>query len=140
MYYIHFTEQLNVTKSIWGPLIPANMKGKHTAEKDKARNQFLACLFLAGASKQNETALTDLNNDYIQQGNKNAYPLDILAAWQFLANRCIDGASCNERRRGLPGVNDVQQDSFCTCASKYFYWKRCVETPNSIGKSAHRSL
>jgi len=112
-YYTRFTEQLNVTESIWGPLIPANMKGKPTDQREKARNQFLACLFLAGASKQNETALTDLNNDYIQ-GNKNAYPMDVLAARQFLANRRVDGTSRNERRTNIPrpdATNFAQQQT-----------------------------
>ena len=76
-------------------LTPANMKGKPSGNQDKARNKFLACLFLAGASKQNETALTALNNDFIQ-GNQNAYPSDVLAARQFLANCRSEGPQRND--------------------------------------------
>ena len=72
MYYNRFIELLDVTESIWGPLTPATMKGKPSGDQDKARNKFLACLFLSGASGQHESAITDLNNDFIQ-GNQDAY-------------------------------------------------------------------
>ena len=44
-FYKHFTDQVEVTEGVWGPLIPAKMKGKSTEEQKKAREKFLACMF-----------------------------------------------------------------------------------------------
>ena len=62
-FYKRFTNQVEVTEGVWGPLIPAKMKGKNTEEQKKAREKFLACMFLASVDRKiYKKPIGNLNN------------------------------------------------------------------------------
>ena len=64
-FYKCFTNQVEVTERVWGPLITAKMKGKSTEEQKKAREKFLACMFLASVDRKlYKKPIDDLNNDF----------------------------------------------------------------------------
>jgi len=87
-----FLGQLDVTEDVWGKLIPNNMKGKKAEEQEKARNKYLACVFLAAVDRDKyKKAVDDLNNDFLL-GNTN-YPEDVPGMMTLLTNRRGGGKS-----------------------------------------------
>jgi len=81
-----FLSQLDVTEDVWGRLIPMKMKGKPKDEQDRARNKYLACVFLAGVDRSRHgKAVEALNNDYLL-GNI-SYPEDVPGMLTLLSNR-----------------------------------------------------
>jgi hypothetical protein len=84
-YYNGFNGQLESTKKGWGPLIPSMMKGKALTDQDKARDKFLACLFLNGADRERfKQVVNNLNNDFIL--GKISYPEDAAGMLHLLSN------------------------------------------------------
>ena len=85
-YLKRFLEQQQATEALWGELIPMKLKGKATAVQDKGKNQYLACLFLAGVDRARfKQTLDDLHNDF--QLGKVSYPEDVPSMMNYLSNR-----------------------------------------------------
>ena len=81
-----------MTEDIWGDMIPQKMKGKATSEQAKARDAYLACVFLAGVDRvRYRDAVNELNNDYVA-GNT-TYPGDVMSMMTLLSNRRDGGHS-----------------------------------------------
>jgi hypothetical protein len=84
-YYNRFNGQLESTEKVWGPLIPSMMKGKALTDQDKARDKFLACLFLNGVDRERfQQVVNNLNNDFIRR--KISYPEDAAGMLHLLSN------------------------------------------------------
>ena len=87
---------------MWGPLIPAKMKGKSTEEQKKAREKFLACMFLASVDRKFYKKLIDnLNNGFLAGTNK--YPEDASSMLAYLSNRTGD---CNQDYKSINEDDD----------------------------------
>jgi hypothetical protein len=114
-----FLAQLKVTEDVWGPLIPAKMKGKALDVQEKARNKYLACVFLAGVDKiRYEKAVNELNNDFLLGAV--SYPDDIAGMMSLLSNR-QDGDS--KKKQGVHDdvtlvTNFLQESIVCYCCGK----------------------
>jgi hypothetical protein len=110
-----FLAQLEVTEDVWGPLIPAKMKGK----PEKARNKYLACVFLAGVDKTRyEKAVNKLNNDFILGAV--SCPDDIPGMMSLLSNRQDDDSEKKEDvHNDIALVTSFLQESMlCYCLQK----------------------
>ena len=102
-YLKRFLEQQQATEALWGELIPMKLKGKATAVQDKGKNQYLACLFLAGVDRARfKQTLDDLHNDF--QLGKVSYPEDVPSMMNYLSNRRGAGGGSNR-------VVDALQDA-----------------------------
>jgi hypothetical protein len=79
------------------------LKGKATALQTEGRNNFLACLFLAGVDQARYGKVVDkLNNDHLQ--GSNCYPEDVPSMMALLNNRRGDQGGPKES-------NNVGDDS-----------------------------
>jgi len=119
-----FLAQQDVTEDVWGKLIPNKMKGKPTDDQDKARNKYLACVFLAGVDKSKYgKAVNDLNNDFLL--GSISYPEDVGSMMTLLSNRRGDHGS-NKIESALKDGDDDSSiistsfaqekvDKFCYC-------------------------
>jgi hypothetical protein len=151
-YAKRFLAQVEATESLWGPLTPTTTKlqaadaaeddqeedqdeeerkkkqeAKREEEKMKARDKFLACLFLAGADRSRyKVVIDDLANEFTL--GKVSYPEDVAGMLNLLVNR-----------RGLGGgkakqVEDLQ-DGVLTSFQQGQVRVRC----NYCGKRGHAS-
>ena len=85
-FYKRLKSQVEVTESTWGPLVPNVMKGKRTEEQDKARNAYLARLFLKLLFKNRHNEhVRDLAKAYID--GQDQHPKDMESALQWIASR-----------------------------------------------------
>ena len=85
-YYDRFMLLTAGAEQVWGKLIPSTSrgKGKSATDQEAAREQFLACLFLAGANRQQfESVVASLHNQYTS-GIKDAYPKTVHDARNYL--------------------------------------------------------
>ena len=115
----NFTEQIKTLEDICGPLVPVGdlikrvewtrMVGEDDeaveetytipvlADEDeinKARNQFVACIFLAGVDRSRyKDAIDETNNDYLRHGKE--YPQDVSSVVTWLLKR--RGNSSNKK-------------------------------------------
>ena len=85
IYYKRLVSQVEVTESVWGPMIPSSMKGKATEMQEKAQDAYLARLFLRGLNKNYLEDMKDLGKDYINGHNN--YPKDMESAMAWVTNR-----------------------------------------------------
>jgi len=119
-----FLGQLEVTEDVWGQLIPNKMKGKPVSEQEKARNKYLACVFLAGVDKSKYgKAVDDLNNDFLLGAV--SYPEDVPSMMTLLSNRRGDRGSNKVEGALRDGDDDSsvystsfaqeKVDKFCYC-------------------------
>jgi hypothetical protein len=100
-------------------MIPHKMKGRLTEEQDKARNKFLACVFLAGVNKgRYEKAMNELNNDFLLGAV--SYPEDVPAMISFLSNRQEQGKyqPQPDRDTDTEVPSFVQETKICYCCGK----------------------
>ena len=98
-----------MTEDIWGKMIPQKSKGKATSEQEKARDMYLACVFLAGVDRTRyREAMDEFNNDYVV-GNI-MYPKDVTSMMMLLSNRRDGGCRKNidDMRDGVMGSSYVQ--------------------------------
>ena len=84
-YYKRLVSQIEVTESVWGPLIPSTMKGKATGLQEDARDAYLSRLFLRNLNKRHQADVNDLGKAFID-GNNN-YPKDLESALTWITNR-----------------------------------------------------
>ena len=78
-------------------MIPAKIKGKNMEEQKKAREKFLACMFLASVDRKlYKKLIDDLNNDFLAGTNK--YPEDASSMLAYLSNRTGD---CNQDNKNI---------------------------------------
>jgi hypothetical protein len=98
-----FLEQQEVLEDIWGDLIPTKLKKKDTAEQIRARNKFLACVFLAGTDRKKYKAVIDELNDDFVKGTV-AYPSDVPGMIALLSNHRGCGTSDRQRDDLADGV------------------------------------
>ena len=78
-------------------MIPAKMKDKSTKEQKKAREKFLACMFLASMDRKlYKKPIDDLNNDFLAGTNK--YPEDASSMLAYLSNKTGD---CNQDNKSI---------------------------------------
>ena len=126
-----FLDQQKVTEEVWGDLIPHKFRKKDTAEQIKARDQFLACLFLAGTDrKKYKTVIDELNDDFVK-GNL-SYPTDVPSMMALLSNH--RGGNTSDRQRddlvdGVVTTSFAQRGSTpficCCCGGKGHGPKKC---------------
>ena len=63
-----FLGQIEATEEIWGKLTPGKFCDSSKSTKEKERNKFLACLFLAGVDRNLYKVVVDeLNNDFLNE-------------------------------------------------------------------------
>ena len=78
-YYKRLVSRIEVTESVWGgPLVPARMKGKSTELQERARNAYMAGLFLRGLNQNYKEDIKDLGKVYIN--GQNNYQKDMESA------------------------------------------------------------
>jgi len=88
---------------VWGKLVPPCHDNDNTKDKESARNQYLASLFLGGMDQARYKATVDeLNNNRCVLG-KDVYPADVPAAIMVLTNRRGYGGS---RQRQVEDLSD----------------------------------
>jgi Zinc knuckle len=128
-YSRRFLAQQEVTEDMWGKLIPNKMKGKATDEQNKARDKYLACVFLAGVDRMKyKSAIDELNNDFLS-GHVN-YPDDVTGALALLSNRRGGGASNKKFDAIRDGIGEV---SFVQKSVRYRQKVKCFR----CGKMGH---
>ena len=120
----NFLEQIKMVEAISGPLVPirdvikrvqqSRMVGEGDdavtvtdtvavlADEDviyKARDQFVACLFLAGVDRDRyKDAIDEMNNDFLRHGKE--YPTDVSSMVTWLLRRRGKASSKKELRMG----------------------------------------
>jgi Zinc knuckle len=129
-----FLAQLEVTESVWGTLSPMKLKGSATDLQVKARDKYLACVFLAGVDRSRyKSVLDDLNNDFLT--GVVSYPEDVPGMVALLSNRRGGGASNKKMdaiRDGAFSVGFSQMDRKCyKCGKKGHIAKFCKEKEES---------
>jgi len=81
-----FLQQVEVVEAVWGKLVPPCHENDSAKEKESARNQYLASLFLGGTDQARyKAAVDELNNNYVL--GKDVYPADVPSAIMVLTNR-----------------------------------------------------
>jgi len=81
-----FLQQVEVVEAVWGKLVPPCHESDNTKEKESARNQCLASLFLGGMDQARcKAAVDELNNNCVL--GKDVHPADVPAAIMVLTNR-----------------------------------------------------
>jgi hypothetical protein len=117
-----FLSQQEVTEDVWGELIPHKMKGKAVVNQEKARDKFLACVFLAGVDgNRYGTAVDDLNNDFLL--GTVSFPDDVPGMMTLLSNRRGGGKKenkyVNALKDGMVATSFMQQEKrTCFCCGK----------------------
>jgi len=80
-----FLQQVEVIEAVWGKLVPPCHENDIDKEKESARNQCLASLFLGGTDQARcKTAVDELNDNYVL--GKDVHPPDVPAAIMMLTN------------------------------------------------------
>jgi len=97
-----FLQQVEVVEAVWGKLVPPCHESDNAKEKESARNQYLASLFLGGTEQARyKAAVDELNNNYVL--SKDVYPADVPAAIMVLTNCRGYGGS---RQRQVENLSD----------------------------------
>ena len=97
-----FLQQVEVVEAVWGKLVPPCHENDNEKDKESARNQCLASLFLGGTDPARyKTAVDELNNNYVL--GKDVCPADVPAAIMVLTNRRGCGGS---RQRQVEDLSD----------------------------------
>ena len=79
-----YLAQCRITEELWGPLVPADLKGEDKDVQDKEREKFLACHFLGCLDRNRfKKVMDELNNDYLL--NKSLFPetVDEMASYVY---------------------------------------------------------
>jgi hypothetical protein len=112
-----FLEQQEVLEELWGDLTPTKLKRQDTAVQIRARDKFLACVFLAGTDrKKYKTVIDELNDDFVK--GTVAYPSDVPNMMALLSNH--RGGNTSDRKRddmvdGVVGTSFVQRKTPIIC-------------------------
>ena len=102
-YYKKFMNAVEIAENKWGPLEPVKLTEKHNEKKGMARQKYLACVFIAGASrKRYGRMINDLNNAYLT--GRDQYPESVEAAMTMLSHYKQEATSTNSR--SAPVEND----------------------------------
>jgi len=138
-----FLAQLEVTEEVWGPLSPMKLKGSATDAQNKARDKFLACVFLAGVDRNRfKAVLDDLNNDFLT-GNV-SYPEDVPGMLALLSNRRGGGASSKKMdaiKDGAFNAGFSQVNKCYKCGKRGHIAKFCrAKSEDSETEDEERSL
>jgi len=97
-----FLQQVEVVEAVWGKLVPPCHENDNAKEKESARNQCLASLFLGGTDQaRHKAAVDELNNNCVL--GKDVCPADVPAAVMVLTNRRGHGGS---RQRQVENLSD----------------------------------
>jgi len=97
-----FLQQVEVVEAVWGKLVPPCHENGTAKDKESARNQCLASLFLGGTDQaRHKAAVDELNNNCVL--GKDVYPPDVSAAIVMLTNRRGYGGS---RQRQVEDLSD----------------------------------
>jgi len=128
-YGKRFLQQVEVVEAVWGKLVPPCHENDSAKEKETARNQYLASLFLGGTDQARyKGAVDELNNNYVL--GKDMYPADVPAAIMMLTNRRGYGGS---RQRQVEDLSDgLSVVSFAQQTSSSDKKKMCYRC-NKIG-------
>ena len=134
-YSERFLSQADAVETGWGgKLFPQLAKDKNEDEQDAARNKLLACVFLAGAHRQqHKKAIDDLHNDFMSKEDN--YPVDVTKMLEFLNGYRGMGGAANQRKENLSdGVVgnfhqtvDINKVKCNKCKKKGHYAKDCNE-------------
>jgi len=101
-YGKRFLQQVEVVEAVWGKLVPPCHENDNAKDKESARNQYLASLFLGGTDQARyKAAVDELNNNYVL--GKDVHPADVPAAIMVLTNRRGYGGS---RQRQVEDLSD----------------------------------
>jgi hypothetical protein len=108
-FYKRFLNQLEATEAVWGKMTP---EIKNESEQDDAREKYLACVFLAGVSRERyNTVINEMNNAFLL--GKMTYPSDTTAMLTLLSNHRGNGGTSKQEqalRDGVAEGNSFQQD------------------------------
>lgn len=114
-FYKRWDAQLEATEAMMGELIPHKMKGKKTEDQEKAREKFLACVFLGSTHRDRyKSAIDDLNNNFLV--SKKSYPEDVTSMLNFLSNR--RGHSGGQSRSVDDMMDGIKAVSFSQTGTK----------------------
>ncbi len=106
-----FLAQQEMTESVWGKLIPNKLKGQATDLQEKARDKYLACVFLAAVDRHRyKKAVDELNNSFLL-GTVD-YPEDVPGMLTLLSNRRGGGGTTKEAealKDGFTATSFAQQ-------------------------------
>jgi len=113
-----FLQQVEVIEAVWGKLVPPCHESDNAKEKESARNQHLASLFLGGTDQARyKAAVNELNNNYVL--GKDVHPADVPAAIMVLTNRRGYGGSrqrqVEDLSDGLSALSFAQQKEKVKC-------------------------
>jgi len=114
---------------VWGKLVPPCHENDNAKDKESARNQCLASLFLGGMDQARcKAAVEELNNNYVLR--KDVCPADVPIAIMVLTNRRGHGGS---RQRQVEDLSDgLSVVSFAQQARSSDKKKMCYRC-NKIG-------
>ena len=117
-YGKRFLQQVEVIEAVWGKLVPPCHDNDNAKDKESARNQCLASLFLGGMDQARyKAAVDEMNNNYVL--GKDVYPADVSAAIMMLANCRGYGGSRQQQVEDLSGglsvVSFAQQKEKVKC-------------------------
>ena len=98
-----------MTESVWGPLIPQNMKGKPTEAQEKARKAYIARLFLHRLNKRYHGVVNELSKAYMN--GRNEYPEDLSDALTWITNQTVPASDAHgdankSNKTSSNGAND----------------------------------
>jgi len=101
-YGKRFLQQVEVVEAVRGKLVPPCHENDNAKDKESARNQCLASLFLGGTDQARyKAAVDEVNNNYSL--GKDVYPADVPAAIMVLTNRRGHSGS---RQRQVEDLSD----------------------------------
>jgi len=122
-----FLQQVEVVEAVWVKLVPPCHDNDNAKDKEFARNQYLASLFLGGTDQARyKAAVYELNNNCHVLG-KDVYPADVPAAIMVLTSHRRCGGSHQRQVEnlsdGLSVVSFAQQSTNkdkikCHCCNK----------------------
>jgi len=85
-----FLQQVEVVETVCGKLVPPCHDNDNAKDKESARNQCLASLFLGGTDQARyKAAVDELNNNYVLRASKDVHPADVPAAIMVLKSGYI---------------------------------------------------
>ena len=108
-FHKRFDSQVEMTESVWGPLIPQNMKGKPTEAQEKARKAYIARLFLHRLNKRYHGVVNELSKAYMN--GRNEYPEDLSDALTWITNQTVPASDAHgdankSNKTSSNGAND----------------------------------
>lgn len=119
-YYKKFVNAVEIAENKWGSLEPVKLTDKHKEKEGIARQKYLACVFLAGASKRYDRLVNDLNNAYLTGSDH--YPESVEGAMTMLSHYKQD-----RERSTNPRSAPMQQDGVGFAQGKDLSKVRCFK-------------